>query len=87
MAKCWFRGIGDGEANNSRDGKGWQMSSKRWREQPSETLVAIIYLLDQMTAVNFFHHREMCDSQPVFEAPPEKYSTERIIHVLLDPNI
>lgn len=31
--------------------------------------------------------REVCDGQPVYETPPEKYSAERIIHILLDPNI
>ena len=31
--------------------------------------------------------REVCDGQPVYEMPPEKYSAERIIHILLDPNI
>ena len=29
----------------------------------------------------------MCDGQPVYETPPEKYTAERIIHILLDPNI
>ena len=35
----------------------------------------------------FPHGREVCDGQPVYETPPEKYSAERIIHILLDPNI
>ena len=34
-----------------------------------------------------YYFRDMCDGQPVYEIPPEKYSAERIIHILLDPNI
>lgn len=29
----------------------------------------------------------MCDGQPVYEVPPEKYSAERIIHILLNPKL
>ena len=38
-----------------------------------------------LRVTHFF--RKLCDGQPIYEVPPEKYPAERIIHILLDPKL